>query len=157
MNGHSVEKDPLVWECGPHANAWGGHDARCRQVPRPKAPMPEQPTGIVLRVPLDRALDNRAGERLNVGVDHVAVPVVIDPTLSKRGETQNTHDGRRIVLREWNEQVLLHELLHVALTRISPLNTITEDPDDHNVIARIEVALWETGWRLTHDTGGSDA
>lgn len=22
-----------VWECGPHANAWGGHDARCRRVP----------------------------------------------------------------------------------------------------------------------------
>jgi hypothetical protein len=24
----------LVWECGPHTNAWKGHDARCRQVPR---------------------------------------------------------------------------------------------------------------------------
>lgn len=24
----------LVWECGPHRNAWGGHDARCRQVRR---------------------------------------------------------------------------------------------------------------------------
>lgn len=21
------------WECGPHTNAWGGHDARCRKVP----------------------------------------------------------------------------------------------------------------------------
>lgn len=21
------------WECGPHANAWNGHDARCRRVP----------------------------------------------------------------------------------------------------------------------------
>lgn len=21
------------WECGPHANAWGGHDARCRRTP----------------------------------------------------------------------------------------------------------------------------
>ncbi|NUS54721.1 MAG: hypothetical protein HOV66_07645 [Streptomycetaceae bacterium] len=21
-----------VWECGPHANAWNGHDARCRRV-----------------------------------------------------------------------------------------------------------------------------
>lgn len=33
------EEDGLVWECGPHANAWGGHDARCRRVPsaRPEA------------------------------------------------------------------------------------------------------------------------
>lgn len=30
-----------VWECGPHANAWNGHDARCRQVPREDAPSPE--------------------------------------------------------------------------------------------------------------------
>lgn len=111
--------------------------------------MPEQPTGIVLRVPLDRALDNRDGDRLNVGTDHIDVAVVINPDLAKRGETQHTHDGKRIVLREWNEQVLLHELLHVALTRVSPLNTSTEAPDDHNVIARLEVALWETGWRLT--------
>ena len=107
-------------------------------------------TGIVFRVPLDRARDNRDGERPNVGIDHIEVPVVIDPGLSRRGEVQNTYDGgRRIVLREWDEQVLLHELLHVALTRVSPLNTITEDPFDHNVIARIEVALWETGWRCT--------
>jgi hypothetical protein len=111
--------------------------------------MPEQPTGIVLRVPLDRATGNRDGGGLNVGADHIDVPVVIDPALAKRGETQHTYDGKRIVLREWNEQVLLHELLHVALTRVSPLNTVTEDPDDHNVIARLEVALWETGWRLT--------
>lgn len=112
----------------------------------------ERSTGIVLRVPLDRALDNREGHRLNVGVDHIDVPVVIDPTLDKCGETQNTYAGRRIALREWSEQVLLHELLHVALTRISPLNTITDDPHDHNVISRIEVALWETGWRLTRVT-----
>lgn len=24
-----------TWDCGPHANAWSGHDARCRQVPEP--------------------------------------------------------------------------------------------------------------------------
>lgn len=114
----------------------------------PEALMSEQPTGIVLRVPLDRALDNREGHCLNVGVDHIHVPVFIDPGLTQRGETQNTYSGRRIVLREWNEQVLLHELLHVALTRITPMNTVVDDPHDHNIIARIEVALWETGWRL---------
>lgn len=24
-----------VWECGPHANAWNGHDARCRRITPP--------------------------------------------------------------------------------------------------------------------------
>jgi hypothetical protein len=24
-----------MWECGPHANAWNGHDARCRRVVLP--------------------------------------------------------------------------------------------------------------------------
>ena len=27
--GDSAEQ----WECGPHTNAWNGHDARCRRVP----------------------------------------------------------------------------------------------------------------------------
>lgn len=26
------EPEAEVWECGPHMNAWGGHDARCRRV-----------------------------------------------------------------------------------------------------------------------------
>lgn len=30
------------WECGPHANAWDGHDARCRRVP---ADLPGPATG----------------------------------------------------------------------------------------------------------------
>lgn len=118
--------------------------------------MSEQPTGLVLRVPLDRALGNGDGAALNVGVDHISVPVVIDPDLPRRGETKNTYDGLRIVLREWNEQVLLHELLHVALTRVSPLNTVVDDPFDHNVISRVEVALWETGWRLAGVTSPGD-
>lgn len=25
------------WECGPHSNAWNGHDARCRKVPAESA------------------------------------------------------------------------------------------------------------------------
>lgn len=32
---NTEDTDAVVWECGPHANAWNGHDARCRQVPRP--------------------------------------------------------------------------------------------------------------------------
>lgn len=35
MTTQKNEKDQNQdrWECGPHANAWGGHDARCRRVP----------------------------------------------------------------------------------------------------------------------------
>lgn len=33
--------DPVVvWECGPHANAWKGHDARCRRVHSRTCPCP---------------------------------------------------------------------------------------------------------------------
>lgn len=39
--------DEKVWECGPHANAWNGHDARCRQVPREDAPSPEKDVACV--------------------------------------------------------------------------------------------------------------
>ena len=106
---------------------------------------------LVLRVPLNREL-NPDGERLNVGTDHVDVPVVVEPTLGKRGEIRYDYDyngyaGRRILLREWNEQVLLHEILHVVLDPVLPVSAA--DPHNHNVISRIEVALWETGWRWT--------
>lgn len=115
--------------------------------------MSEQVTGIILRVPLDRA-DNHDGATLNVGVDHIDVPVVVDPSLAKRGEFQNTYGGTRIVLREWNEQVLLHELLHAALARIPQI--WADDEHNHNIISRVEVALWETGWRFTRPLPPAD-
>lgn len=31
-------REGAQWECGPHTNAWGGHDARCRQVPAAQSP-----------------------------------------------------------------------------------------------------------------------
>ena len=37
LTEHNAEIDAVVWECGPHANAWKGHDARCRQVPAERA------------------------------------------------------------------------------------------------------------------------
>ena len=30
--GGDESDDGLTWECGPHTNAWGGHDARCRRI-----------------------------------------------------------------------------------------------------------------------------
>lgn len=101
-----------------------------------------------LRIPLDR---NRSpgADRLNEGTNHLDVAIEIDPTLDRRGEVRGLGQpfGEPrvvIVLREWNEQVLLHELLHVL-----PLPGATDaDPHNHDVVSRVEVALWETGWRL---------
>lgn len=100
-----------------------------------------------LRVPTDRLLPN-PGERLNIGVQHVDVEVVIESGLSTLGKHESFYGGDRITLREWNEQVFLHELLHVVLDRAG-LTRTDDDPHLHNIISRVEVALWETGWRLS--------
>lgn len=34
------EEPTEVWECGPHTNAWNGHDARCRRVVTPPGEQP---------------------------------------------------------------------------------------------------------------------
>lgn len=103
---------------------------------------------FVLRVPTDRA-DNPGGEHLNVGTNHVDVQVILDPDMTLRGECRQGYGGPVIALREWNEQVFLHELLHVATGYAQPLIATTHPPHGHEVISRIEVALWETGWRLS--------
>ena len=103
---------------------------------------------FVLRVPTDRA-DNPGGEALNVGARYVDVQVILDPDMALRGECRHGYGGPVIALREWNEQVFLHELLHVATGYAQPLIAITHPPHGHEVINRIEVALWETGWRLS--------
>ena len=103
---------------------------------------------FTLRVPTNRA-DNPAGEALNVGTNHVDVQLVLDTDMDMRGECRQGYGGPVIALREWNEQVFLHELLHVATGYSQPLIVTTHPPHGHEVISRIEVALWETGWRLS--------
>lgn len=109
---------------------------------------------FTVRVPLDRNRDND-GQRPNVGERHVEVRVILDPEMEKLGECRwdvptYTGNAPTIALREWNEQVFLHELLHVATGHSAwwsdPQRQIN-DPEGHDVISRIEVALWETGWR----------
>jgi len=105
---------------------------------------------FTLRVPVDR-VPNDDGVALNVGTQHIDVRVIADPTMEGRGETRHGFDGPVIALREWNEQVFLHELLHVVTGYAQPLLSATHPPHGHDVISRIEVALWETGWRMdTH-------
>lgn len=105
----------------------------------------------VLQVPTNRVLPCVG---LNRGCDHVEVEVVIDPSIETLGLHQPAYGRDTIRMQEWNEQVLLHELLHVALQRSAwwsdPQRQIS-DPNGHDVVARIEVALWETGWRWRPD------
>jgi hypothetical protein len=103
-----------------------------------------------LRLPMDYEV-GRDGR--NRGRAHLDVHVVLDASMERRGEvrglgqpysaTNGFSDPVFIALSEWDEQVLLHEVLHVL-----GLPGATEhDPYNHRTINRIEVALWETGWR----------
>lgn len=98
-----------------------------------------------LMVPTDRIPSD--GTTKNVGANHVEVEVVYDADLPTLGQHEARYGGHRITLREPDEQVLLHELLHVALAYCPGVRT-EADPYGHEVISRVEVALWETGWRL---------
>jgi hypothetical protein len=81
------------------------------------------------------------------------VPVVIDPTLEPRGEARTNPYGppQTIVLREWNEQVLLHEVLHLIVGAV-----IGGNPDDHHhpLVTALEVGLTTAGWSLQSSERG---
>lgn len=102
---------------------------------------------FTFRMPTNRE-DNPDGADLNIGKSHVDVQVILDPDMDGRGECRNGYGGPVIALREWNEQVFLHELLHAITGYSQPLLVTTHPPYGHEVIARVEVALWETGWRM---------
>jgi hypothetical protein len=104
---------------------------------------------FTLRVPTDRA-PNIDGTALNTGINHVDVQVIHDPHMALCGECRHGYGGPVIALRAWNEQVFLHELLHVATGWVQPRLEEHYPPHGHEVLARLEVALWETGWRLTN-------
>lgn len=133
--------------CGERQDACA-HEAQ----PAPVASAGEVRQGFVLRVPTDREPNDDGA--LNRGRNYVDVQVVIQPDLDKRGEHRPGYGGSVIALREWNEQVFLHELLHAATAYsgwwIDPQRQVS-DPHGHDVISRIEVALWETGWRYEPD------
>lgn len=99
---------------------------------------------LSLIVPMNYRWD--ADEEINRGSAYIEVPVKYEPDLAVRGERRiNPYGDCPIVLREPNEQVLLHEILHVVIEGYGSL----DDPHAHRLINRIEVALWETGWRIT--------
>ena len=109
--------------------------------------MTPPPLPMTIRIPTDRERRDGPITTPNTGVCYVDVQVILDPDMDVLGECRNGYGGPVIALREWNEQVFLHELLHAATAYTQPLLTTTYPPHGHEVISRIEVALWETGWR----------
>lgn len=89
------------------------------------------------------------GQSPHVAAGVAAVPIVIDPNLSTLGEAgwDNGYSisGRVIRLRQWDEQVLLHEVLHCLLDELIPYEV---DGLSHKVINAVEVGLTTAGWRL---------
>lgn len=121
------------------------------QVTADRTPERQPTLPFSLRMPTNR-VDNLDGRSLNIGTNHVDVQVVLDPDMELRGECRSGYAGPVIALREWDEQVFLHELLHAAVAYAQPLVATTHPPHGHEVIARVEVALWETGWRFRDDS-----
>lgn len=104
--------------------------------------MTSRPTRVA--VPMD--YENDASTGMNRGRSYCEVPIEYDPGLPSAGMRRiNPYGPCPIVLREWNEQVFLHELLHVLLDGSVPTSNL--DPHGHRTISRVEVALWESGWR----------
>lgn len=154
VNGHQPDWTGSEYRTVPDAD-FGAYDhVSVHMSSDPDLPVADRPT--VLRVPTDRVLPCNG---LNIGTQHVEVEIRIDPTLDSLGEHQSAYGRDIIRLREWNEQVLLHELLHVAVSRSpwwhDPQRKVS-DPNGHDLIARIEVALWETGWRIGHFSAGAE-
>lgn len=99
---------------------------------------------MVLDVPIwDESRDYRPDE-VRKATRSRRVPVVIWGDLTQRGAVVHDYSFDYtlfswVVLREWDEQVLLHELLHIVLMPFLPGGA--SDQSGHNVIGSIEVAL----------------
>lgn len=89
---------------------------------------------------------DRLSEQLHTPDGSLIVTVVIEPELDALGRCYPVHGystvSYLIALREWNEQVLLHELLHAILGHIIPESVPGYwQVTPHNVINAVEVAL----------------
>ncbi len=102
------------------------------------------------------------GEVLYLAVEEATPPgwkvrVCYDPTLDRLGELDHGFDGAIIRLREWNERVFLHELLHALLDRwtqdIPP--RWTDKTASEEIVQQVEDGLWNLGWRWADNPSSS--
>jgi hypothetical protein len=98
------------------------------------------------------------GEQVCVGGTRVRVrydpDLVIDSEPRWGALLHHTTEHPEIVLRQWDERVFLHELLHLLLDRHVPAGhrtydgTWVEHPEHEKAVREIEDGLWDMGWRL---------
>lgn len=83
--------------------------------------------------------------------------VVIDRDLDLCGETRlptpGTYEPGRIMLRQWDEEVFLHECLHAILhegelTSRRPEVESHVSANEEQLVAHLSHALHEMGWRF---------
>lgn len=113
---------------------------------------------LTFSLPLWRADRGRRTSDLELRTPNAGtafVRVTIDPTLTTPGQTSLTNWDERgpayeVTLREMNQQVLLHELLHVVIDPVIPAGVTFPLPApggellcplNHQVIGAVEVAL----------------
>lgn len=89
---------------------------------------------------------------LNQAEGTVAIPVAIAPDLPTLGESSYQYDYSQVIrLRQWDEQVLLHEVLHILVGRVLPSDTdgtrLGLGQYHHELINELEVGLTTAGWR----------
>lgn len=101
------------------------------------------PRTLTLTIPLwDEATEHQP-RTLRVSTRATQVPVILWPKLDVPGAVVHAQGYAAvetfIVLREWNAQVLLHEVLHVALGGVIP--AAQDGTGGHDVIGAVEVAL----------------
>ena len=77
------------------------------------------------------------------------IHILYDPDLPTLGLTDTEYAGGVIRLREWNERVFLHEILHVLLNRwLSKIEgEFDGKPAWEKAVQQVEDALWDMGWR----------
>jgi hypothetical protein len=75
--------------------------------------------------------------------------VFIDPTYDLPGAVEYDPDGSPvIVLREYDERVLLHECVHAIFAREQEARSALGDDAEERIVRHLTRALYAVGWRL---------
>lgn len=126
------------WTC-PACRERGGY--RTGETAPTSDPRLVAPTSIRLALQAERGEDGMWRPKAPFDV-----PIVYDSTLDGPGMVENAYGHTQIILREWNEQVLLHEVLHILLGSLIPARV--GDEFGHLSLTPVEASLFHAGWRF---------